>query len=174
MSRTLVALAIVGLLFAACGKGEEERAQHGDSPPVTGTPPAPSNPAPGTVPPSPAPPPQTTPTPAPAANPNPAAPAGNLRGSADAGKALYAQYCTTCHGATGHGDGPAAAGLNPKPANHSDHVYMGGLSDEHIYQVISKGGASVGKSPMMAPWGGVINDQGIKDLIAYLRQLSNT
>src|SRR5262249_32135923 len=93
---------------------------------------------------------------------------------AEAGKALYAQYCTTCHGATGHGDGPVAATLNPKPANHADHVFMAGLTDQHLYQVISKGGASVGKSPMMAPWGGVINDQGIKDLIAYLRQLSST
>jgi len=26
----------------------------------------------------------------------------------------------------------------------------------------------------MAPWGGVINEQGIKDLIAFLRQLSST
>ena len=39
---------------------------------------------------------------------------------------------------------------------------MASLSDQHLYQVISKGGASVGKSPMMAPWGGVINEQGIK------------
>ncbi|HXZ84778.1 MAG TPA: cytochrome c [Myxococcota bacterium] len=128
----------------------------------------------------PAPPAASAPAPAPAPAPPaaapapPAAPAGNLRGSADAGKMLYAQYCTSCHGATGHGDGPVASTLNPKPANHTDHQFMATLSDEHLYQVISKGGASVGKSPMMAPWGGVINDQGIKDLIAYLRQLSST
>jgi len=75
---------------------------------------------------------------------------------------------------SGKGDGPVAATLNPRPANHADHAFMATLSDDHLYEVISKGGASVGKSPMMAPWGGVINDQGIRDLIAYLRQLSST
>ena len=51
---------------------------------------------------------------------------------------------------------------------------MASLSDQRLYQVISKGGASVGKSPMMAPWGGVINEQGINDLIASLRRLSSS
>jgi mono/diheme cytochrome c family protein len=154
VTRGLAALALAALL-AACGSGDKS------------------------APPTPAPTPATPSTPAPAPTPNPMAgglpaPSGSLRGNAAAGKALYAQYCATCHGPTGHGDGPVAATLNPRPANHSDHVFMGGLTDEHLYQVISKGGASVGKSPMMAPWGGVINDQGIKDLIAFLRELSNT
>jgi mono/diheme cytochrome c family protein len=157
MSRALSALCLAALL-AACGGGEKPAAP----PPEASA--APSAPAP------------VSPPPASAGVPHPdaAAPAGNLRGDAEAGKALYAQYCATCHGASGHGDGPVAATLNPKPANHADHVFMAGLTDQHLYQVISKGGASVGKSPMMAPWGGVIKDQGIKDLIAYLRQLSST
>ena len=29
----------------------------------------------------------------------------------------FAAYCSTCHGAAGRGDGPAAAGLPQKPAN---------------------------------------------------------
>ena len=33
------------------------------------------------------------------------------------GAQLYAQQCAGCHGADGYGDGPAAAGLNPSPAN---------------------------------------------------------
>ena len=157
MSRSLLSV-LLAAAFAACGGGEK--------PASPAPPPAPAAPAPAPV----------SPPPASAATPHPdaAAPAGNLRGDAEAGKALYAQYCATCHGATGHGDGPVAATLNPKPANHADHVFMAGLSDAHLYQVISKGGASVGKSAMMAPWGGVINDQGIKDLIAFLRQLSST
>lgn len=156
MRSSLAALCLVASL-CACG-GDEKPAP--PSAPATSPSPAPA-PAP--------------PAPAPATAPAPsAAPAGSLRGSADAGKALYAQYCASCHGATGHGDGPVAGTLNPKPANHADHQFMASLTDEHLYQVISKGGASVGKSPMMAPWGGVINDQGIKDLIAYLRQLSST
>jgi mono/diheme cytochrome c family protein len=169
VTRALAAL-LVAALFGACG-GEK-----------SGAPPVPSGQtvAPATAP---APAPATAPAPAPATAPAPAlapappattAPAGNLRGNAEAGKALYAQYCATCHGAGGKGDGPISGTLNPRPANHTDHVFMGSLSDEHLYQVISKGGASVGKSAMMAPWGGVINDQGIRDLIAFLRELSST
>ena len=168
MTRALSALALA-VLLTACGSGEKT---------APATPPAPATPTAPVTPtsPSPAPAPNGTGTPLTPSAPPPKTPTpgGNLRGDASAGKAIYAQYCATCHGATGHGDGPVAGTLNPKPANHADHVFMAGLTDEHLYQVISKGGASVGKSSMMAPWGGVINDQGIKDLIAYLRQLSST
>ena len=33
------------------------------------------------------------------------------------GKTLFEQQCVTCHGPQGQGNGPAAAGLNPKPRN---------------------------------------------------------
>lgn len=33
------------------------------------------------------------------------------------GRALYDQYCLSCHGAEGRGDGPAAAGLARRPAD---------------------------------------------------------
>jgi copper resistance protein D len=33
------------------------------------------------------------------------------------GAALYAENCALCHGATGHGDGPAATGLRARPAD---------------------------------------------------------
>lgn len=33
------------------------------------------------------------------------------------GRALYDAYCLSCHGATGRGDGPAAAGLPHPPAD---------------------------------------------------------
>lgn len=132
--------------------------------------PTPPEPAPATVP---APGPATPPATSPPVQEAPA-PAGSLRGDPAAGAQLYATYCASCHGPQGKGDGPVAATLNPRPANHTDHVYMGSLTDEHLYTVISKGGAAVGKSALMAPWGGVINDQGIRDLIAYIRKLSGT
>lgn len=34
-----------------------------------------------------------------------------------AGRGLYADYCAACHGASGRGDGPAAAGLAARPAD---------------------------------------------------------
>lgn len=33
------------------------------------------------------------------------------------GAAFYAENCVSCHGASGRGDGPLAAGLTPKPAD---------------------------------------------------------
>ena len=33
------------------------------------------------------------------------------------GKQLYGRHCLACHGASGHGDGPAAASLRPRPAD---------------------------------------------------------
>ena len=33
------------------------------------------------------------------------------------GRALYADYCASCHGPKGQGDGPAAAGLGKAPAD---------------------------------------------------------
>lgn len=142
-------------IFTACGDSSKSAAPA--APPATPPPAA-----------APAPAPAPTPTPA------PAAPTGNRRGDPVAGALLYATYCASCHGPEGKGDGPVAATLNPRPANHADPVYMGSLSEEHLYKVISQGGASVGKSPLMAPWAGVINDEGIRDLIAYIRKLSGT
>ena len=100
-------------------------------------------------------------------------PEGDLRGDASAGGQSYQLYCATCHGREGKGDGPAAP-KNPAPANHSDAVYMGKLDDAYLYRVIQKGGAAVGKSPLMVPWGGVLNDEQIRDVIAYVRTLSGT
>jgi mono/diheme cytochrome c family protein len=33
------------------------------------------------------------------------------------GKASFAKYCASCHGATGAGDGPASKALKPPPKN---------------------------------------------------------
>ncbi|MBU0679154.1 MAG: c-type cytochrome [Verrucomicrobia bacterium] len=90
----------------------------------------------------------------------------------EAGKAKYQMFCSACHGVTGKGDGVAAAALDPKPANHSDKELMGAMTDEYIFEVIKNGGASVGKSPMMAAWGAALSDQDLKNVVAYIRTLA--
>jgi putative copper resistance protein D len=44
---------------------------------------------------------------------------------------LYQEHCVVCHGVGGYGDGPAAAALNPRPANltakHAAHHTAGDL-----------------------------------------------
>ena len=94
-------------------------------------------------------------------------------GDATNGSAKYAQLCASCHGAGGAGDGPVAAGLNPPPTNHTDDVYMASLSDDHLFKVVKEGGGAVGKSVLMAPWGGTLNDKEIWDVVAHMRTLHN-
>jgi cytochrome c oxidase cbb3-type subunit 3 len=90
---------------------------------------------------------------------------------AEQGKKLYGQFCSTCHGQSGKGDGPGAAALNPKPRDHTDKEYMSKMSDEEMIKVIKNGGASIGKSPLMPPWGASLKDDQIQDVIAYIRTL---
>lgn len=94
------------------------------------------------------------------------------QGDAARGKASYEAMCTSCHGATGKGDGAAAAALDPRPRDLSDKGYMSGLADAHLFKVIKEGGAGVGKSPLMPPWGGALSDDQIRDVVAYVKTLS--
>lgn len=93
-------------------------------------------------------------------------------GDAARGAKQYALMCASCHGAGGAGDGPVSAGLNPKPTNHTDAAYMTTLSDDHLFKVVKEGGGAVGKSVLMAPWGGALNDGQIWDVVAYMRTLA--
>ncbi len=94
------------------------------------------------------------------------------QGNAEKGKGFFAQYCAACHGPTGKGDGPAAAALNPKPTNLTDKAYMGGLKDQYLFDLVQKGGAAVGKSPLIPAFGSKLKDGDIRDVIAYLRSLT--
>lgn len=64
---------------------------------------------------------------------------------------IFATRCMTCHGAQGHGDGPASAGLTPKPRNFSDKDWQASVTSAHIENIIQYGGVAVGKSPAMPP-----------------------
>jgi cytochrome c oxidase cbb3-type subunit 3 len=48
---------------------------------------------------------------------------------------------------------------------------MSKLSDADLLNVIKNGGASIGKSPLMPPWGASLKDEQIQDIIAYVRTL---
>ena len=84
------------------------------------------------------------------------------------GKIIYKEYCSQCHGATGKGDGPAASGLDPKPAIHAN-IPFEKLPMEYLYNVINHGGPAIGKSPNMPYWNLTIGQQGVADVIAYLK-----
>jgi mono/diheme cytochrome c family protein len=78
--------------------------------------------------------------------------------AADAAKGaqVFAQYCATCHGPQGLGDGPVGKTLNPPPRNFQEGKFKYGDTPRAHFEVVTNGAASKGGSPLMAPWGAVI------------------
>ena len=89
-------------------------------------------------------------------------------------QALYQHYCAACHGPTGGGDGFNAYNLDPRPRNFADSSIMSTKSDEDVYRVITQGGAATGKSPLMPPWGRVLKEKEVREVIAYLRAFARS
>ena len=92
----------------------------------------------------------------------------DLAGGGDiaAGQKIYQERCVLCHGATGVGDGPGAAALNPKPRNHTDGAYMNARTDAELHDVINNGKGA------MPAWKGVLTEQQINDVLRYVRSLA--
>ena len=85
---------------------------------------------------------------------------------------IFSGRCTPCHGPEGRGDGPASAGLTPKPRNFGDRTWQKSVSNEHIENIIQYGGAAVGKSPAMPPNPDLVAKPAvIKALRAHIRTL---
>lgn len=96
-----------------------------------------------------------------AAVPNPIAASDE---SIAAGAELFATNCAICHGENGEGDGPAAASLDPKPADlHADHVQS--LTDGGFFYIISHGKPD---TPMPA-WENVLAENERWHVINFLR-----
>ena len=78
----------------------------------------------------------------------PAAPMDPEAAKAEATQ-LYTTICVTCHGQSGKGDGPASAGLSPKPRDLTSPDWQTSVTDEHIEKIIVYGGIAVGLSAAM-------------------------
>ncbi|HYM80859.1 MAG TPA: cytochrome c [Candidatus Limnocylindria bacterium] len=89
-----------------------------------------------------------------------------MAGGGDLGAAVYTKRCVLCHGSEGKGDGPGAAGLNPKPRNHTDGAYMNARTDADLLNVIRNGKGS------MPPWGKILSEAEIQAVLAHVRTLA--
>ncbi len=55
------------------------------------------------------------------------------------GAAVYAEQCSSCHGLEGHGNGPAAEGLDPAPIAFTDPARARERSLFSLYEVVTQG-----------------------------------
>ncbi|MGK7346011.1 MAG: c-type cytochrome [Candidatus Nitrospinota bacterium M3_3B_026] len=83
----------------------------------------------------------------------------------------YQTYCAQCHGQQGDGNSQLGRLLDPPPANHTDPERMSKASDERIFKTISEGGDAVGLSEGMPAHKTTLNEERIRGLVKYIRQL---
>jgi mono/diheme cytochrome c family protein len=87
------------------------------------------------------------------------------------GRITFTHYCKTCHGESGAGDGFNAYNLDPRPRDLSDPKFQAKKSDAELADAIRRGGAGVGLSALMPPWGHTLSDRQIDQLVLFLRTL---
>lgn len=85
------------------------------------------------------------------------------------GAEAYQLYCVACHGASGLGDGIAAATLDPAPAPLARTSLM--MGDDYLFWRISEGGVHF--TTAMPAWQGSLAEQMRWDLINYMRTLGD-
>ena len=81
------------------------------------------------------------------------------------GNRVYSEACASCHGVQGRGDGPAAAGLDPPPANLIVHVPL--HPDRVLFDFIHDGIAGTA----MVGLAGRYSDEEIWHVINYIKTL---
>lgn len=89
---------------------------------------------------------------------------------------LFVDNCAVCHGRDGSGKskitGFFAAGLAPRDLTDISH--MSKRSDEQIFDVIYYGGPELMLSERMPAWEGLLSEDEVRRLAAYVRSLSVT
>jgi mono/diheme cytochrome c family protein len=94
---------------------------------------------------------------------------GEEGGGTASGQAVYAANCATCHGETGRGDGPAAVGLEPPPADLSDGTWVtGDGSLPALVNVVENGSPGTA----MIGWKGTLSDAEIQAVSQFVQSLS--
>ena len=82
-----------------------------------------------------------------------------------AGRATYAERCAACHGERGRGDGPAAPGLHPPPADLLLHVPQ--HTEGELYYFIARGIPGTA----MPAWRSILSETERWQLVHYLHAL---
>jgi mono/diheme cytochrome c family protein len=88
------------------------------------------------------------------------------------GKRIFYTQCVWCH-ADATPAGPSnRSNLNPMPAVMNDGTVMNKESDEYLQNIITLGGSALSRSAMMPPYGQVLTQHEIQQVIAYARAIA--
>lgn len=84
------------------------------------------------------------------------------------GAAVFAANCATCHGERGLGNGPAATGLEPPPADLTDAAWTtGDGSLQAVTNTVEHGSPGTA----MIGWKGTLTDAEIAAVASYVKEL---
>ena len=95
------------------------------------------------------------------------------------GQQLFRTHCATCHGTTGHGDGPLAQYLRVRPADLTGFAFRnkGVFPAEAVHRAIDgRQMVRLHGDPAMPIWGDVFSpdavaNQRIQDLVVYIASI---
>lgn len=89
---------------------------------------------------------------------------GNIQGSSERGRALYALDCASCHGENGRGN----LGMGPALDNQA---FLRAASDGFLWEAIAKGRRDTPMFPSLKGLDGVrqLSSEEINDLVAFIR-----
>ena len=88
------------------------------------------------------------------------------------GKRIFYQQCVWCH-ADATPAGPSnRSNLTPVPPLLNDGAVLNAESDENMRNIVTLGGAAMGKSAMMPPYGRMLSAEEIRSVIAFTRAIA--
>jgi mono/diheme cytochrome c family protein len=88
------------------------------------------------------------------------------------GKRIFYDQCVWCH-ADATPAGPSnRSNLTPVPPLLNDGAALNAASDESLENVVTLGGAAMGKSAMMPPYGRMLSAEEIRSVIAFARVIA--
>jgi mono/diheme cytochrome c family protein len=88
------------------------------------------------------------------------------------GKRIFYDKCVWCHADSTPAGPSNRSNLNPNPALINDGSVFNSMSDEDLRNAIALGGAAMGKSAAMPPYGRTLTPDEIEAVIAYMRAIA--
>lgn len=93
----------------------------------------------------------------------------SLGGDAAAGKERFVQSCALCHGEDGSGEGRLP--LDPPARDLRDPEARIFADDWGTFVVVRDGGRAVGLSPRMLAYGKLLDEDQLRDVVAFVQSL---